>query len=115
MKALARTLALGLLLAALSGCKIAVFDRPVTVSTRAHAVKQAEPLGRVSVERCAYQILIIPIVPDPKAAYEALLAEAEAKGGNGVIDFEIRASGLFGIVPLYMHSCWEATGIAAKL
>lgn len=115
MKAWLRIGALALLPLALAGCKIAVFDAPVTVSTRALAVRHAEPIERVTIKKCNYQVLIVPIIRNPKHAYEELLQEAQGKGGNVVIDFEVRDAGFVGVMPFFLRACWEATGIAARM
>lgn len=104
-----------LALLALSGCKIAVFETPVTVSTRSHAVARAEAIERVTVKRCNYQVLIVPIIRNPKPAYEELMNAAAEKGGNAILDFEVRDAGFVGVVPFFLRACWEATGIAAKI
>ena len=100
---------------ALGGCKLAVFDNPVTVSTRSLAVSTAKPLGRVTAERCNYVVLVVPVVRDPKGAYEQLLDLAEERGGNAVMDFQVRDSGLVAVLPFFMRACWEATGVAVRL
>lgn len=106
------TLLLGL--SGLAGCKWPVFKEPVTVSTRSSVSRYAEPIGRVTVERCNLFIIFIPIIRDPAEAYQELLMEAEQRGGNTIIDFQVRDSGFFA-VPLFGRGCWEATGIAATL
>jgi len=115
MRGLGRVVLLTAGLLALAGCKIAVFENPVTVSTRSLSVARAEPIERVTVERCNYQVLIVPVIRDPKPAYEELLDLAQAKGGNVVVDFEVRDSGFVAVVPFFLRACWEATGIAARL
>lgn len=115
MKAWLRLSALVALPLALAGCKIAVFDAPFTVSTRSLAVRHAEPIERVTIEKCNYQVLVVPIIRNPKHAYEELLLEAKAKGGNAVIDFEVRDAGVVGVMPFFFRGCWQATGIAARI
>lgn len=99
----------------LTGCKLAVFDRPFTVSTRSQAVRKAQPLGRISAERCNYVVLVVPVIRDPKPAYEELLQKAEAAGGNAVMDFQVRDAGVMAIMPFFARACWEATGQAVRL
>ena len=99
-----------------TGCITEIFNNRVTVSTSGEAAEGVERLGPVQVHRCNYQILlIIPIVRDPKDLYDDLLHEAQRIGGNAVVDFEFRAGeGSFWFFPLFMKSCLEGVGEAAR-
>ena len=112
-----RALLAALLLLAVvgSGCVTEIFHDSFTLSTSATAAEGAERLGRVRVEQCNYVILVLPIVRDPRDIYDALLVVAIAKGGNALVDFELRGSASFGFFPLFMKSCIEAVGEAALI
>ena len=105
---------LALLLGA-SGCVQSIFNKPITVSTERNAYKLIRELGPVSVERCNYIILLlIPIVRDPRDVYDDVLEQARKKGGNAVIDFQLRRTrNFFGL--LYGHFCYEGRGTAAVI
>jgi hypothetical protein len=98
-----------------AGCVSPVFNGAFTLSTSAAATKNLERLGRVSTEQCSYLILLLPIPVDPRDIYDDLLRKAVAKGGNAVVDFELRSSPSFSFIPLFMKTCLEAVGDAARV
>ena len=103
-------------LIALGACVSPVFHDPITVSTSAAAIEDAELLGPVRIESCSYLIAFFPIFDDPRDMYEALLREARAKGGNAVVDFELRGVGnAFFLLPIYSRFCFEGVGEAALI
>ena len=98
----------------LAGCVHPVFNRPMTVSTHSNAAPQARRLQQVRVERCASVFLFIPIPFDPRQVYDDLLDEAQRVGGNAIVDFQWRGTGVLGF-PGFIHACVEGVGTAAVL
>ena len=111
------TLSLIIILSMGTGCVAHTFNSPVTVSTDSAVVKNVTRLGPIKSEHCARSILLfIPLsIVDPRDGYDDLLAEAQAKGGNTVVDFQLRSTSTFAFIPLYQHGCMEFTGVAAKM
>ncbi|MGF1509169.1 MAG: hypothetical protein ACFB9M_06655 [Myxococcota bacterium] len=104
------------LMASLSvSCATSVVHKPVNISAMAESAEGAQRIQPVKAKRCNRVILIIPIIPQPRSAIEELMEKARAVGGNAVVDFEIRTTGIGGFVPFYVQACYEAHGVAAKL
>ena len=83
-------------------------------STESVLANCAKPIGVVRAQQNAYQIIIIPIVPDPRKIYDDLLREARSVGGNAVMDVQTRNKSLF-IFVVFARICMEATGTAVVI
>lgn len=101
------------LVAVLCGCTSAVFNRPVSMSTRSDAVHVVRRLGPVAVERCDTIVVVVPFAHDPAEAYDELLERAKRAGGNAVLDVQIHATSVALAVPVFTRTCLEVTGTAA--
>ena len=100
------------MLIATSNCVHPVFNEPMTVSTKPEPVHKTTLLKPVSTGRCNVVVLFIPIIPDPRKAYEELFEQARAAGGNAVVDFRLSPT-KFAYFLVGSFACWEATGMAA--
>ncbi len=98
--------------AAVTGCVGSAFSGPVAISTKTHSYRKLQRLGPVREERCDAIYTIVPVSADTKDVYDALLAKAEAAGGNAVIDFQQTGTRFVMVYPLYVRACWEVTGTA---
>lgn len=105
------------LVASSAGCVAHAFNEPITLSTKAAVAKEAERIRPVSIERCAMSVLlIIPLsIVDPRDGYDDLLGEARLLGGNAVIDFQLRSTSSFTLIPLFQRQCMEYSGVAARM
>ncbi len=111
-----RLVAVALAVALATGCVQPIFHDEMTISTSATAVQDVERLGPVRVERCDHVVLLIlPFIADPRDIYDQLVVEAAEKGGNAVVDFELRSSTGFVFIPLFIRQCYEAVGEAARI
>lgn len=99
-----------------AGCSTPVFNKPMTVSTRSSVHEHFVPIKRVSVIKTDYMIILFPFIGDPRKAYDELLLEAKAVGGDAVIDMRIASAPSFVIVfPPIVATSIEYTGMAVKL
>jgi len=100
------------------GCAYDIFNQPVTISSRSAIGKIATPIEEVSVTYTHYIFGMIPIAANPSKAHDKLLEKAKKKGGNAVIDVQIRSKNFFYaqlITFPFVIDKWELTGIAAKI
>jgi hypothetical protein len=104
-----------LALASSTGCVTSVVPGPMTIGGPAVTAQDATPIQEVRASRCNRVFLIIPVVPQPREALAELMEEARKVGGNTVIDFEVRNTGVGGFIPFYVQACYEARGMAAKI
>ena len=99
-----------------TGCVTKVFNDPVAISTKPNVYRHAKPIRQVKYEYTNYFFVLIPIVKDPRDAWDKLLAEAKAAGGNAVIDVQVKASDSFmWMFPPICVVNFELTGTAATL
>ncbi len=98
----------------LASCVTEVFSSPVTLSTKASAARHAESLGAVSHSYTNSQIVVIPIIPNPRRPYDSLLEQARQKGGNAVVDVQLRNDNWFYAL-LFLFDTWELAGTAATI
>jgi uncharacterized protein YbjQ (UPF0145 family) len=100
----------------LSGCVAHVFHKPVTLSTKSIVARHATPIENVSCEYSQGFVVIVPIPADPRDVYDELLEEANAKGGNAVVDVQLRNKKFFlWVFPTIVSTTWEATGTASHI
>jgi uncharacterized protein YbjQ (UPF0145 family) len=87
----------------------------MVVSTRSAPAARARPIQQVEVEQCSMVVLVVPIIPDPRAAFDRLLEQAEKAGGNAVVDVQTRPGDVMAAVPLFTRVCYKLEGTAAQL
>jgi hypothetical protein len=96
-------------------CSHNIFHAPVTVSTSVNSVGSYKELGTVEERKCNVFLLFFGAPINYKSMYEEVMVQAREKGGNAIIDFQVRSDGFTFVYPLFMKDCWLATGKAVKL
>jgi uncharacterized protein YbjQ (UPF0145 family) len=88
----------------------------MTVSTSSTVNEHFVPIKRVSVKKTNYMIILFPFVRDPRNAYDELLLEAKALGGDAVIDMRIESAPSFMLAfPPIVVANMKYSGMAVKL
>lgn len=99
------------------GCTVTAssFPAPVTVSTHIDSIHHVKRLKALRVGHCESLIVIIPIGTGPRFAYSELLEQAQAAGGNAIVDLTMRNDDEALAFPFYLRSCWQADATAALI
>jgi hypothetical protein len=109
---------IGITFFSFSACTSHVFNDPLAISTKSEPIKNYQPIKTVKTWSCDYFIIFISIRTDPRDYYDTLLTEAKKAGGVAVIDMQFYTTDgsfkLWAPWPLFVRSCFEATGIAAR-
>jgi uncharacterized protein YbjQ (UPF0145 family) len=99
-----------------TGCVKRVFNEPVTLSTKSIDSRHFTPIDQVSGDYTTGVIILIPIVADPRDIYDELLDNAKGKGGNAVVDLQLRNRSFWGwIFPPFVFSTMEVEGTAVSI
>jgi hypothetical protein len=99
-----------------TGCVKRVFNEPVTLSTKSIDSRHFTPTDKVSAEYTEGLIILIPIIADPKDIYDELLDNAKGKGGNAVVDLQLRNKSFwYWMFPPIIFQTTEITGTAASI
>ena len=102
----------------LTGCSSYVFHKPKAISTKSIQLQNMTKLSKVSTKQTNVLFLFFPFSSpmDPRDIWDSLLKEAKEKGGNAVIDVQIRSDKSFALAfpPIFVINT-EATGLAVRI
>lgn len=101
----------------LLSCAQQTFHSGLTASTKVSSVEDYKILGKVEESACNRMVFFFYFSADYKRMYKKVFEDAQALGGDAMIDFQVRSKKFFYLpYPFgYISDCWEATGTAVKL
>ena len=98
----------------LTSCSGSNYKQPMLVSTKVSAVPNYKSLGKVEANGCNTSSMFGGAPVDFRKMQERILDDAISKGGDAVVDFQVKSTSSFSITFFFYRYCYSVSGTAVK-